>query len=128
MNKKFLALAVSIAFGIVLMNTVAMENVYALKNEVGRYISVTLDIVKSRSIKVTAYMYDEDKDKRIKDSYEPIDETALQVKHTIKFDNDDLPQDVGPGTQYIVCIEFKNGKGEPSCWTDNFKSNHNQVG
>ena len=63
----------SIAFGIVLMNTVAMENVYALKNEAGRYISVTLDIVKSRSIKVTAYMYDEDKDKRIKGSYEPID-------------------------------------------------------
>ena len=35
---------------------------------------------------------------------------------------DDLPQDVGPGTQWIACIEFKSGKGEPSCFTDSFNS------
>jgi hypothetical protein len=44
------------------------------------------------------------------------------VKHTFKFDNDDLPQAVGPRTQWIARIEFKNGKGEPSCWTDTFNS------
>jgi len=44
------------------------------------------------------------------------------VKHTFKFDNDDLKTDVGPGTQFIVCMEFKSGAGEVSCWTDTFKS------
>ena len=57
------------------------------------------------------HIYDEDKSKRIKGSPEPIDETATQVKHTFKFDNDDLPNDVGPKTQWIACIEFKSGKG-----------------
>ena len=33
-----------------------------------------------------------------------------------------MPRDVGPGTQWIACIEFKNGKGEPSCFTDTFNS------
>ena len=32
--------------------------------------------------------------KRIKGSPGPIDETATQVKHTFKFNNNDLPQDV----------------------------------
>ena len=44
------------------------------------------------------------------------------MKHTFKWDVDDLPQDVGPGTQWIACIEFKNGNGEPSCFTDTFNS------
>ena len=118
----FFVFAISIALGFVLMNTVAMENVYALKDEDGRFIILTLENVKSRSIEATAYIYDEDEDKRIKGSPGPIDETAAQVKHTFHFDNDDLPQDAGPGTQFIVCIEFKNGKGEVSCWTDTFKS------
>ena len=68
-----------------------MEVSYALKDEDGRYIIVTLENVKSRSIDVTAYIYDEDKDKRIKGSPGPIDETAAQVKHTFKFDNNDIP-------------------------------------
>ena len=97
-------------------------NVFALKDEDGRYIIVTLENVKSRDVELTAYIYDEDKNKKIKGSPEPIDEVAAQVKHTFKFDNDDLPNDAGPGTQFIVCIEFKNGKGEVSCWTDTFKS------
>ena len=95
---------------------------YALKDEDGRYGIVTIDNVKGKSLEVTAYIYDEKKDKTIKGSPGPIDETATQVKHTFKFDNDDLPQDVGPGTQWIGCIEFKNGKGEPSCLTESFNS------
>ena len=95
---------------------------YALKDEDGVYGIVTIDNVKGKSLEVTAYIYDEDKSKRIKGSPEPIDETATQVKHTFKFDNDDLPNDVGPGTQWIACIEFKSGKGEPSCFTDTFNS------
>jgi hypothetical protein len=95
---------------------------YALKDEDGVYGIVTIYNVKGKSLEVTAYIYDEDKSKKIKGSPGPIDETATQVKHTFKFDNDDLPQAVGPGTQWIACIEFKNGKGEPSCWTDTFNS------
>ena len=87
-----------------------------------RYGIVTIDNVKGKSLEVTAYIYDEDKSKKIKGSPDPIDETATQVKHTFKWDIDDLPQDVGPGTQWIACIEFKNGKGEPSCFTDTFNS------
>ena len=96
---------------------------YALKDKDGVYGIVTIYNVKSRSLEVTAYIYDEDKRKKIKGSPGPIDETATQVKHTFKFDNDDLPQDVGPGTQWIACIELKSGRGEPSCWTDTFNSN-----
>jgi hypothetical protein len=95
---------------------------YALKDKDGVYGLVTIDNVKGKSLEVTAYIYDEDKSKRIKGSPGPIDETATQVKHTFKFNNNDLPQDVGPGTQWIACIEFKNGKGEPSCFTDTFNS------
>ncbi len=84
---------------------------------------MTIDNVKGKSLEVTAYIYDEDKSKRIKGSPEPIDTTATQVKHTFKWDVDDLPQDVGPSTQWIACIEFKSGKCEPSCFTDRFNSN-----
>ena len=95
---------------------------YALKDKDFVYGIVTIDNVKGKSLEVTAYIYDEDKSKKIKGSPGPIDETATQVKHTFKFDINDLPQDVGPGTQWIACIEFKNGKGEPSCFTDTFNS------
>ena len=50
-----------------------------------------------------------------------IESTGATVKHTFKFDNDDLSQNIGPGTQVITCIEFKNGKGEPSCLTDSLQ-------
>ena len=96
---------------------------YALKDKDGRYGIVTIDNVKGKSLEVTAYIYDEDKSKKIKGSPDPIDETATQVRHTFKWDVDDLPQDVGPGTQWIACIELKSGKGEPSCFTDSFNSN-----
>ena len=116
------ALLVFVAMSLIVVTPLSLGSVYALKDEDGGYGIVTIDNVKSRSLEVTAYIYDEDENKKIKGSPEPIDETATQVKHTFKFDNDDLPQDVGPGTQWIACIEFKNGKGEPSCWTDTFNS------
>jgi hypothetical protein len=117
------ALLVFAALSLIVMTPLSLGNVLALKDKDSVYGIVTIDNVKSRSLEVTAYIYDEDKDKTIKGSPEPIDETATQVKHTFKFDNDDLPQDVGPGTQWIACIEYKSGKGEPSCFTDSFNSN-----
>ncbi|MGE5634492.1 MAG: hypothetical protein ACM3VV_04625 [Deltaproteobacteria bacterium] len=99
----------------------SIGKVFALLDDDGRYIIVTLENVKSRDVEVTAYIYDEDKNKKIKGNPDPID-VPSSVKHKFKFDNDDLPTDVGPGTQVIVCIEFKHGKGEPSCHTDTFKS------
>ena len=104
------------------MNIFSLGNVYALKDKDDRYLIITVDNVKSRDIELTAYIYDKDKDKKIQGSPDPIEETGAQVKHTFKFDNDDLKTDVGPGTQFIVCMEFKSGAGEVSCWTDTFKS------
>ena len=111
------------AMSLVVMGPLTLGNVLALKDEDGRFIIVTLENVKSRDIELTAYIYDDKEDKKIQGSPNPIDETATQVKHTFKWDVDDLPQDVGPGTQWIACIEFKSGKGEPSCFTDSFNSN-----
>lgn len=82
----------------------------------------TLENLKGKIVEVTMFIYDEDKNKKIKGTPEPIDETSASVKHTFKFDNDDFPNSAGPGTQIITCIEFKNGKGEPSCYTDTLKS------
>jgi|SRR5215475_6782291 len=121
MNKKFI-IAMSMAVGVFLMNTAAMGNVYALKDKDDRDIIVTLENVKGKDIEVTAYIYHKDKDKKIQGSPNPIDETAAQVKHTFTFDNDDFSSDIKAGTQFIVCIEFENGDGDPSCWTDTFKS------
>ena len=111
-----------LSLSFIVVTPLSIGSSYALKDKDGVYGIVTIDNVKGKSLEVTAYIYDEDKSKKIKGSPGPIDETATQVKHTFKFDNDDLPQDVGPGTQWIACIEFKNGKGEPSCWTDTFNS------
>ena len=116
----FLFAILSLSF--IVIAPLSIGSSYALKDEDGVYGIVTIDNVKGKSLEVTAYIYDEDKTKKIKGSPGPIDETATQVKHTFKFDNDDLPLDVGPGTQWIACIEFKDGKGEPSCWTDTFNS------
>ena len=116
------ALLVFAAMSLIVVNPLTLGSVYALKDEDGRYIILTLENVKSRSIEATAFIYHEDEDKKIKGSPGPIDTTGAQVKHTFHFDNDDFPTDAGPGTQFIVCIEFKNGKGQESCWTDTFKS------
>ncbi|MDW0148975.1 MAG: hypothetical protein QOK89_01210 [Nitrososphaeraceae archaeon] len=101
---------------------VSIGSSYALKDEDGRFGIVTLENLKGRSVEVTMFIYDEDKNKKIKGTPEPIDETSASVKHTFKFNNDDFPNSAGPGTQIITCIEFKNGKGEPSCYTDTLKS------
>ena len=117
-----LLLFVVLSLSFIVIAPLSIGSSYALKDEDGVYGIVTIDNVKGKSLEVTAYIYDEDKSKKIKGSPGPIDETATQVKHTFKFDNEDLPQDVGPGTQWIACIEFKSGKGEPSCWTETFNS------
>ncbi len=111
------------ALSFIVIAPLSIGSSYAFKDKDGVYGIVTIDNVKGKSLEVTAYIYDEDKSKKIKGSPGPIDETATQVKHTFKWDVDDLPEDVGPGTQWIACIEFKSGKGEPSCWTDTFNSN-----
>ena len=118
-----LLLFVVLSLSFIVIAPLSIGSSYSLKDEDGVYGIVTIDNVKGKSLEVTAYIYDEDKSKKIKGSPGPIDETATQVKHTFKFDNDDLPQDVGPGTQWIACIEFKSGKGEPSCFTESFNSN-----
>jgi hypothetical protein len=101
---------------------VSIGSSYALKDEDGRFGIVTLENLKGRSVEVTMFIYDEDKNKNIQGTPESIDETSASVKHTFKLDNDDFPNSAGPGTQIITCIEFKNGKGEPSCYTDTLKS------
>jgi hypothetical protein len=111
-----------LSLSFIVLAPLSIGSSYALKDKDGRFGIVTIDNVKDSDLKVTAYIYSEDKDKTIKGSPEPIDTTATQVKHTFKWDVDDLPQDVGPGTQWIACIEFKSGKGEPSCFTDTFNS------
>jgi hypothetical protein len=115
-------LFVIMALSFIVIAPLSIGSSYALKDEKFRYGIVTIDNVKSRSLEVTAYIYDQDKDKTIKGSPDPIDTTATQVRHTFKWDVDDLPIDVGPSTQWIACIEFKSGKGEPSCWTETFNS------
>jgi hypothetical protein len=112
------------AVGIVLMNMnmFSLGNVYALKDKDERDAIVTVENVKDKDLDVTVYIYDKHEDKKIKGSPNPIATTAAQVKHTFKFDNDDFPQDVGPGTEIITCLEFKSGNGEKSCLTDKFKS------
>ena len=111
-----------LSLSFIVVAPISIGSSYALKDEDGRYIIVTIENVKNRDIELTGYIYDEDKDKKIQGSPGPIDETAAQVKHTFHFDNDDLPNDAGPGTQFILCLEFKSGAGEVSCWTDTFKS------
>jgi hypothetical protein len=122
MNRKIFVFAMSMVVGIVIMNMFYLGNVDALKDEDERDAIVTVDNVKGRDVDVSVFIYDKEEDKVIKGSPNPIATTAAQVKHTFKFDNDDFPQDVGPGTEIITCIEFKNGNGEKSCLTDRFKS------
>ena len=126
MNAAGLIIFTIISF--ILLGSFSIGNVFALKDEDGRYIIVTVENVKSRDIELTAFIPNpgghEEKDKNIEGTNEPISDTPAQIKHIFKFDNDDVnvPGGVGPGTQFIVCMEFKSGAGEKSCWTDSFKS------
>jgi hypothetical protein len=69
---------------------VSIGSAYAIKDEDGRFGIVTLENLKGRSVEVTMFIYDEDKNKKIKGTPEPIDETSASVKHTFKFNNDDF--------------------------------------
>jgi hypothetical protein len=126
MNKKNLVLALSFLLAVILMNTVSMGNIYAqkLKDPDFAYGIVTIDNIKGKNLEVTAFIGDGDgeQDKRFKGSPEPIDETSTQVRHTFKWDNNDLLEPVVRGTAWTACIEFKNGKGGESCFTDSFNS------
>ena len=120
----------SLSFIVIAPLSIGTSFAQKLKDPDFAYGIVTIDNVKGRSLEVTAFIGTADsigtgvgeQDKKIKGSPEPIDVTPTQVKHVFKWDNDDLPEDVGPGTQWIACIEFKSGKGEPSCFTDSFNS------
>ena len=112
------ALLVFAATSLIVRGQLSLGNIYALKDKDNRYIILTLENVKHR-YKSYSILYDEDKDKRIKAVLILIESPG---DNTFKFDNDDLPQNVGPETQVITCIEFKNGKGDQSCLTDSFKS------
>jgi len=84
-----LLLFVVLSLSFIVIAPISIGSSYALKDEDSVYGIVTIDNVKGKSLEVTAYIYDEDKIKKIKGSPGPIDETATQVKHTFKFDNDD---------------------------------------
>jgi len=58
------ALLVFAAFSLIVVTPLSLGNVLALKDKDGVYGIVTIDNVKSRSLEVTAYIYDEDKSKR----------------------------------------------------------------
>ena len=57
-------LLVFAAMSLIVVNPLTLGSVYALKSEDGRYIILTLENVKSRSVEATAYIYDEDEDKK----------------------------------------------------------------
>jgi hypothetical protein len=106
---------------------VSIGSSYALKDEDGRFGIITVEDLKGGSVEVTMFIYDEDKNKKIKGTPEPIDETSASVKHTFKFDNDNFPNSAGPGTQIITCIEFKNGKANHRVIQIPSSQNHNHI-
>ena len=56
------ALLVFAAMSLIVVNPLTLGSVYALKDEDGRYLIVTIENVKSRDIELTGYIYDEDED------------------------------------------------------------------
>ena len=87
----------------------SIRSLYALNNKVGRYGIVTIDSVKSKFWSFNIHIWRKEGEK-IKDNPDHINTTATQLRHTFKWNVDDLPQDVEPGTQWISCIELKAGK------------------
>jgi hypothetical protein len=73
------------------------------------------------------FIYDEDKNKKIQGTPEPIDETSTSVKHTFKFDNDDFPNSAGPGRQIITCIELKKERVNHRVIQIHSSQNHNHI-
>jgi hypothetical protein len=116
-----------LSFSFIVIAPLSIGTSYAqkLKDPDFAYGIVTIDNIKGKSLEVTAFIGDEleEQDKRIQGSPEPIDETSTQVRHTFKWDNDDFPPNgIIRGTAWTACIEFKNGKGGESCFTDSFNS------
>ena len=58
------ALLVFTALSLIVIAPLSIGSSYALKDEDGRFIIVTLENVKSRDIEVTAYIYHEDENKK----------------------------------------------------------------
>ena len=115
----------SLSFIVIAPLFIGTSNAQKLKDPDARYGIVTIDNIKGKSLEVTAFIGEGDgeMDKKIKGSPEPIDETSTQVRHTFKWDNDDFPPPgITRGTAWTACIEFKNGKGGESCFTDSFNS------
>lgn len=115
----------SLSFIVIAPLFIGISYAQKLKDPDFAYGIVTIDNVKGKSLEVTAFIGEGDgeMDKKIKGSPEPIDETSTQVRHTFKWDNDDFPPDgIVRGTSWTACIEFKNGKGGESCFTDTFNS------
>ena len=79
----------------------SIRSLYALKNKVGRYGIVTIDSVKSKFWSFSIHIWRKEGEK-IKDNPDHINTIAKQLRHTFKWNVDDLPQDVGPGTQWIA--------------------------
>ena len=117
------AFAISIALGVILMNIFTLGNVYALKDEDVREAIVTLENVKSKDVKVTVFVFDQDKHTKIEGTPDPINDTPSSVRHTFTFDNGQFTMPgITVGTVIITCIEFKNGDGQLSCSRGTFSS------
>ena len=115
----------SLSFIVIAPLSIGSSYAQKLKDPDFAYGIVTIDNIKGKSLEVTTFIGEGDgeMDKKIKGSPEPIDETSTQVRHTFKWDNDDFPPDgIIRGTAWTACIEFKNGKGGESCFTDSFNS------
>lgn len=109
--------------GVIFMGAISFSNAFALKDKDDRYAIVTVQNVKDDDIKVSIYVYDKEKDKKIEASPSNIETTGATITERFKWDNDKLPDPgITVGTEVITCIEYKSGKGDVSCLTDKFKS------
>ena len=69
-------LFVVLSLSFIVIAPLSIRSSYALKDKDFRYGIVTIDNVKGKSVEVTAYIYDEDKSKKIKGSPDPIDDNC----------------------------------------------------
>jgi hypothetical protein len=68
MNTLAILLFVALSLSFIVVAPLSIGSSYALKDKDGVYGIVTIDNVKGKSLEVTAYIYDEDKSKKIKGS------------------------------------------------------------
>ena len=113
----------SLSFIVIAPLSIGTSYAQKLKDPDFAYGIVTIDNVKGRSLADSIGTGAGEQDKKIQGSPEPIDKTSTQVRHTFKWNNDDFPPNgIIRGTAWTACIEFKNGKGGESCFTDSFNS------